>query len=98
MGIVTLRVDDDRKALWVEAAGGQRQLSQWIRDRCDEALVDWVSDHTKLNEIGTASSEMAAERAPIPAPVKRRPDKGGGTCSREHFHRKGIYCKECGYS
>jgi hypothetical protein len=38
--VVRVRVDPETKDLWVEAAGGSRRLSRWVRERCNAAVTE----------------------------------------------------------
>ena len=39
-GVLHLRLSTHEKVLWVEAAGGSRRLSQWVRERCNAAVSE----------------------------------------------------------
>lgn len=67
---IKLRLDVETKELWVEAAGGERQLSEWIRVRCNAALTETGGTDAKAT-VGEQS--RPCEGAPAPMRITAPP-------------------------
>lgn len=80
---IELRVSSEEKLMLLEAAGGQRELSKFIRDAAlAKAQGDEYSGEMKLVD----------NRPPVPQ-VKIATVTA---CPRQHHHRTGVYCGSCG--
>lgn len=70
MPTISLRVSDDERALWVEAAGGQQKLSAWIRSAANGALTERgvvaaAPNDRDITNLATESTVTAAPRSVI---------------------------------
>jgi hypothetical protein len=105
---VEVRCSTEEKARWVEAAGGPRSVSAWIRALANSAAS--ASGETGLiEELVTAGAEekLKAAKTPLSTSGALIPEKkiveeakASGVrrapCPRERFHRSGTYCGACG--
>lgn len=55
---LALRVSEEEKELWVEAAGGSQRLSEWVRGRLNASLTE--RDQSREGSNGTLDSAVAA--------------------------------------
>lgn len=95
--VVRLRLSTEEKELWVDAAGGSRKLSQWIRDRLNAAVTGAVDvgdrrlggDGQSLGVESTAVGDSVSRESPAPVTA---------ACSKEATHGSGAAkCNECGW-
>lgn len=101
---IEVRCTSEEKARWVEAAGGPRRVSDWIRSLANAAasseplLHEPVVEATKL---AFSSGEGLVPNEPIPPAPSIPPVSIGKTndvhtrCPREHHHRPNTYCASC---
>jgi hypothetical protein len=90
---VEVRCTDQEKASWQEAAGGQRQVSAWLRALANTA-AEAGGEHEaieKLVEIG-AEKVIRANRTPVVTPPLAHTKT---QCDRWPHHRPGVYCGSC---
>ena len=74
---VMVRVDPVTKALWVDAAHGERvSLSEWVRRRCDDGLAAGVgTGPSDLVPGGRGEDRSPAVSPSLPVSVREfRPD------------------------
>ena len=90
-GVLHLRLSTHEKVLWVEAAGGSRRLSQWVRERCNAA----VSEGDVSGVSVASSSEGLREVGSTPA-VQPSSSLTAEMCPKRAFHRLHV-CDECGW-
>lgn len=64
MAMVTLRVEDAEKALWVEAAGGSRKLSEWLRSLASAALTESNGESARQSGPVRASGSLSGGDSP----------------------------------
>jgi len=81
---VALRVSLVEKELWVQAAGGSRRLSDWIRERLNSAVTERDSA-----EVGDAPAEPV-----VVAPLPPR-SVTAETCPAKDNHTAGQKCLRC---
>jgi len=88
--VLHLRLSTHEKELWVEAAGGPRRLSEWVRDRCNAGLGEGevpglvALPSEGLREVGSTPTSQTSSS---PSPV----------CSKLPFHAtQTAACTECG--
>ena len=86
---VALRVSLVEKELWVEAAGGSRRLSDWIRDRLNAVVAGGVGGGC-LGGVADAGHVFGGLSSPVTA------GSLVDGCSRAVFHGGGGTCAECG--
>lgn len=90
---VEIRCTSEEKARWVEAAGGPRKVSDWLRRLADAA----AENEPLLHEPLIAATQQALA-VPEPTTGKVSIGKTNGVetkCPRSHFHRPGTYCASC---
>lgn len=89
--VVRVRVDAETKDLWVEAAGGSRLLSRWVRERCDAAVSEaGLADGAQGDPATITVVKLSSETEP---PVSLTAE----VCPAAAMsHKPGSTCRECG--
>jgi len=59
-GHVQIRIPAQRKAAWLDAAGGRRHLSAWVRASAEAAVVAGVDPGTLRAELAAVRRELGA--------------------------------------
>jgi len=93
-------VDTITKELWVQAAGGEKHLSEWVRERLNAAVTGEVGvgdrrlggDGLSLGVESTASGDSVSRGSPSPVTAGSLVD----ACPSAAFHSQGGTCAECG--
>jgi hypothetical protein len=108
--VVRIRCEADEKARWVEAAGGERKLSAWLRNlaNLEAHPVPPRPNEPLLHEpVVEATQEALLGPPQMPTLLSSHPEgfpekvsiggKNGVTvpCARARFHRPGTYCASC---
>jgi len=90
-GVLHLRLSTHEKVLWVEAAGGSRRLSQWVRERCNAA----VNEGDVSGASVASSSEGLRETGSTPV-VQPSSSLTAANCPQRLLsHVPGTECPKC---
>lgn len=84
--IVRVRLTDEEKVAWQEAAGGVRKMSAWVRSTCNDSLRSGVEQsvarqsHT-LEVVGSSPAPAFCDEGPeyIEPDIPIRGDEAGST-------------------
>jgi hypothetical protein len=102
---LALRVSEEEKELWVVAAGGERRLSEWVRERLNASLTERggeVLATTRADEPSRANGPSVASPASNEGGNFPRSVSAGfgmrkaGKCVDPQHGRAGWKCKGCG--
>ena len=102
-GRLALRVSLREKELWVSAAGGERRLSDWVRDRLNAAVTErGYEGQQKTPDVSASPVEVGASAAhpsslrsvaavfdSVPVSVVK------GRCGHPNHGRLGWKCPGC---
>ena len=103
--VVRLRLSEDEKVLWVQAAHGELvSLSEWIRRACAARLGAGDGNGSETGKGGRpderasaaslSTGPMARAQVPSPAPSLGRPCR---RLARHHTNHGGRPCPVCGF-
>lgn len=102
MPMVSIRISDEEKELWVTEAGGGRNLSKWIRSRVNAGLggrgvVEVVREARPAPPVSRSAGRVSGPK-PAAATAPRSPSPGkkhDPGCTNRSYHWKG-FCRFCG--
>ena len=99
-GVLHLRLSTHEKVLWVEAAGGSRRLSQWVRERCNAAVTErgtQPNGHSLKPDVvleGDVPSE-SVEASPGGSSSVPRSVTAANCPAAAMSHKPGTECPSC---
>lgn len=105
--MVRVRVTAGQRELWLQAAGGKRRLSEWIRERCDAALTERDGTGSSVERVsaeGRDADDVREAAGSIPAPLEPSRSVSAVSfarpgakvkCEDPEHGRKGWKCRTC---
>jgi hypothetical protein len=104
---VEIRLSEEEKARWVDAAGGPRKVSAWLRalanahadpDHLEAVVAAGAEAVARKSRTPLSTSEAVLQKATFETPqhtVLTKPVRKPEDCPRWMHHRPGTYCGTC---